>query len=1128
MKKLQEILISTRTMAVLLLLYAFSMAYATFVENDYGTPTAKALIYESKWFELIMVLLILNFVGNISRYRLWRKEKWPVLVFHLAFIFIFIGGAITRYISFEGQMTIREGETSNEIITDKNFFKIRIQKSGNEPQDYKDIPFLLASDKPIIAKILPHSLKAGYDYFGTRITVKQTNFVQRKKDSLIAKNNGTEYLHFVYAGENGRENYYLKSGETESLHGTLITFNRPIEGAIEFRNTNGKLEIKTPVDASYMTMATQATGSTKKDEYQDLALRSLYTVNDLRIVVPEGLKKGEVIAFEGDKKKDANLPDLLTVEVAGPKTKKLVDLVVQRGNPENYKQIQVDGIDMMLGFGPKVYNTPFALKLDDFVMETYPGSASPSAFESHVQIIDEGKQTPYKIYMNHVLNHKGYRFFQASFTPDRTGTRLSVNHDYWGTLISYIGYGLLFLGLFVTFFWKGSHFWKLNKMLKEINAKRAASVIILLFTLNINAQEIDMHGKDGSPEVTHSENDGHNHSPALSSSTESTTNPQSNNSSAKSLSTMRPISATDIIKKTKISKEHADKFGYLLVQNYEGRIVPISTQALDVLRKLFKSDSFKDGKGNSLTAEQWFLAMNTDTESWTRVPLIKIINGGEALKKKVKANEDGYTSLLNLFPMDPKTKNIHYILEEDYNTAFGKRAADQSKYDQAVIDLNDRMQVFNEFFSGQFMRIVPVQNDPNHTWNSWLNNNFEPDLESQKVMAPYMLSIMDAQQTGNWSKANAELNKLSDYQQKWGKSVVPDKSKVDLEVFMNRININFKLLIFYTLIGGLLLILGFAELFKPNKILNIIIKSFIYIGIIGYVLHFFGLIARWYISGHAPWSNGYEAIIFISWVGITAGLAFYFGAGKSSASQLVNKTIATASNLIGNNKNPNALIPAAGFMVAVIMMGFAHGGSALDPQITPLVPVLKSYWLIVHVAIITSSYGFFALSMIIAVITLVFYIISDNKLYKIHHDTTIKELTIVSEMSLTIGLFTLVVGNFLGGIWANESWGRYWSWDPKETWAFISIMIYAFALHMRLVPGLRGRWAFHVVAMFSFCSMVMTYFGVNYYLSGLHSYAAGDPVPIPAWVYIGLSTMLLLSILSYFKFKKLKASLKVK
>ncbi|WP_428068599.1 cytochrome c biogenesis protein CcsA [Chryseobacterium gambrini] len=1076
MKKLQDILISTRTMAVLLLVYAFAMAYATFLENDYGTPTAKALIYEAKWFELIMFLLILNFIGNIGRYRLWKREKWPVLVFHLAFILIFIGGAITRYISFEGTMHIREGETSNEIVTDKNFLKVQIEEKG-DVLDYKDIPYLMSP--------LHKDLEATYEFHDKKVKVVAKEYVQRKKDSLLADPNGAEYLHLVSTGQTGRQNIFIKSGETKSINGTLVTFNRAIEGAVEFKNEGGKLFIKTPVDASYMTMATQATGTTVKNEFQPLALRSLYSINELKLVVPEGLKKGKLLAIEGDRKKDQNVPDMLKVELQGPKTKQMVDLSVEKGNPNAYKQVTMDGLNIMIGFGPKIYNTPFSLKLDDFIMETYPGSSSPSAYESHIKIIDEGKQTPFKIYMNHVLNHKGYRFFQSSFDPDRMGTVLSVNHDYWGTLISYIGYTFLFGGMFFMFFWKGTHFWKLNKMLKDVNKKKAAAVILLLLSFGLNAQKIETHGTtDGSREHIHVEGDNHSHAQGS-----ETLKPQG----AQPFTKMKVVSADEIIARNKISAEHADKFGYLLVQNFEGRIVPINTEALDVLRKLYKKDEFKGTDGKSLTANQWFLSVNIDTPSWTMVPMIKVgTKGGDELKNKTKADEDGYTSLMNLFPADANG-NLRYILESDYNTAFRKKPAEQTNYDKEVIAVNERVQIFNEFFSGQFMRIVPVKNDANHTWHSWLDQKMEPDMESQQVMGPYFAEVLQAQQSGNWSKADAQLAKLSEYQQKWGKAVVPAKSKVDLEVFMNKVNINFKLLIFYTLIGGLLLILGFVELFKPKKVLNKAIKVIIVLGIVGYLFHFLGLVARWYISGHAPWSNGYEAIIFISWVGITAGLLLY--------------------------RNSNALIPAAGFMVAVIMMGFAHGGSALDPQITPLVPVLKSYWLIVHVAIITSSYGFFALSMIIAVISLVFYIISNKETYKLHHDTTLKELVIVSEMSLTIGLFALTVGNFLGGIWANESWGRYWSWDPKETWAFISIMVYAFVLHMRLVPGLRSRWAFHVATMFAFCSMVMTYFGVNYYLSGLHSYAAGDPVPVPAWVYIGLATMALLSAASYYKFR---------
>ncbi len=183
MRKLQNILISTRTMAVLLFLYAFAMGYATFMENDYGTPTAKALIYEAFWFELIMLLLIINFIGNIGRYRLFKKEKWPLLVFHLSFVLIFIGGAITRYISYEGQMHIREGETSNEIVTDKNFFKIQIEQNGDR-LSYKEIPYMMSSQEPLLAKVIPHKFKAKYDYHGQLVQVTQLDYILRKKDSL--------------------------------------------------------------------------------------------------------------------------------------------------------------------------------------------------------------------------------------------------------------------------------------------------------------------------------------------------------------------------------------------------------------------------------------------------------------------------------------------------------------------------------------------------------------------------------------------------------------------------------------------------------------------------------------------------------------------------------------------------------------------------------------------------------------------------------------------------------------------------------------------------------------------------------------------------------------------------------
>ena len=190
----------------------------------------------------------------------------------------------------------------------------------------------------------------------------------------------------------------------------------------------------------------------------------------------------------------------------------------------------------------------------------------------------------------------------------------------------------------------------------------------------------------------------------------------------------------------------------------------------------------------------------------------------------------------------------------------------------------------------------------------------------------------------------------------------------------------------------------------------------------------------------------------------------------------------------------------------------------VDPQITTLVPVLKSYWLTIHVSILTASYGFFGLSAILGFLTLIMFIFRDKKP---HLNDIIKHVSAINEISLIIGLAAITVGNFLGGVWANESWGRYWGWDPKETWAYVSIVVYAFVLHLRFVKSLNTPFAFATASLLAFSSIIMTYVGVNFYLSGMHSYATGDPVPIPTWAYVTVS-IVIITILLAIKNRKLK------
>jgi cytochrome c-type biogenesis protein CcsB len=259
----------------------------------------------------------------------------------------------------------------------------------------------------------------------------------------------------------------------------------------------------------------------------------------------------------------------------------------------------------------------------------------------------------------------------------------------------------------------------------------------------------------------------------------------------------------------------------------------------------------------------------------------------------------------------------------------------------------------------------------------------------------------------------------------------------------------------------------------------------------GFLFHTFGLGIRWYVAGHSPMSNGYESMIFISWVTLLAGFIF-------------------------SRKSPFALSATA--VLAGMTLMVAHL-SFMDPEITNLVPVLKSYWLTLHVSVITGSYGFLGLGAILGIISMILLSLSDKKNIE-RISVTIDELAVINYKTLTLGLYLLTIGTFLGAVWANESWGRYWGWDPKETWSLITIIVYSFVIHSRMIPGMKDIYTFNLLSLFAFSSVLMTYFGVNYYLTGLHSYASGDPIPVPVFVYVAVIVLASLSMFAYMKYRK--------
>ena len=808
--------------------------------------------------------------------------------------------------------------------------------------------------------------------------------------------------------------------------------------------------------------------------------------------------------------------------VSDGNTTKMVNVLTAENETLEPGTCLINGVKISISYGNLPYKLPFSITLREFQLDRYPGSNSPSSYASEITVNDPEMKLvkPFRIYMNNILNYRGYRFFQSSYDQDEKGTILSVNHDYWGTLVTYVGYFFMLIGMVLTLFNKNSRFHTVIRLSKSLQDKRKASkallvAVLLGFSASIFAVD--------------------------------------NNSS---------------------KKEHFEALSSLLIQDEaQGRIEPISTYASDVIRKITKKTSY-----NGQSALDVFISMMINPTQWQKEPVIKVAHDG--LAKELGAAKD-HVSFNQLVDMQ---HGGVYKLSEKVNAAYQKDPSQRNQYEKELINVDERLNILNSIFTGTLLNIFPAQADKNSKWTSAATISTQtpsepmatvakggscpmtgktgmsdkpadiatteamgsagdkcpvtgksgkagkidesamksmPDsaakssaggemnasgmmggmptmnpIEStgpDKLLNNYLSAVQEGYENGNWSNANMALLSLKNYQILNGGNQLPSKARVKMEVMYNNLSIFLTLAILYGLIGIILISLHLFNILKFNSKLEKWLDLSIYPLGIMFLVYTAGLALRWYISSHAPWSNGYESMIFVGWATTLAGLVF---AMRSPI------TLAITS------------------LLAAIALAVA-GMSWMNPEITNLVPVLKSYWLVIHVAVITSSYGFFATAAMLALFNMCL-MIARNQKNAIKLNDNIQEFSYIIELTLTIGLFMLTVGTFLGGIWANESWGRYWGWDSKETWALVSVLIYSAILHLRKIKNTNNLLIFNAVSVLGFSTIIMTYFGVNYYLSGMHSYGQGTPPAIPIGVYIVIFIIISLILSAYLSEKKFR------
>jgi cytochrome c-type biogenesis protein CcsB len=912
-----KFLFSPVLMSVLFVLFAVAMAVATFLENDFGSSAAYSMVYDTRWFELILLLLAANLVGQLIIFKLYKRAKLPVFLFHLSFILMIVGAGITRYFGWEGAIHIREGEEQNTCFSTEKYI--------------------------------------GY-------SIKDNN-------GTIIAGNSEKYSMTSVSADNYKKTLKINDKEYE------LVLAKILPNASEVISKDGELK------AVAVNPGEQNTG-------QNAFIFNLYGEKE----------SATVYLWDREAEKVA----------AGSSV--------------------IDGKTVEITYGSKSIPLPFSIKLNDFVLERYPGSNSPSGYRSDVVLLDktENVEKPFMIFMNNILKYKGYRFYQSSYDRDENGTILSVNHDMAGMLVTYTGYALLFIFIILALLSKNSVFHNINAGYWQSNIRKAIpSVILILF-----------------------------------------------------LSGLSSVNAQKLIPDKSVAKE----FGKVLVQDQKGRTKPLFTLSNDILRKVTRENEFE-----GLTSMQVFLGLYLDFNNWKDVPMIRVSNKDLQIKLGIRGKFASFSDLVNL------DGNGSYKISEDVNNAYSKASGERSKMDKEVMKIDERLNIVYMIYKGDFLKFFPLKDGTNN-WGS-------PQDALQKAVSKedslYLKSIIpvltDALQTNNIAATRQVAGSVSDYQTRFAEYDLPSKSRTNTELLYYELSIFERLFPFYATVGLIMLIGLITMVIRGRKETSLYVKVLGWLLFAGFLFHTLGLGLRWYIAGHSPMSNGYESMIFISWVTLLAGFIF----SRKSAFAL----------------SATAVLASMTLMVAHL--------SFMDPEITNLVPVLKSYWLTLHVSVITGSYGFLGLGAILGLITMILLTLSNDK-NRDRIANTIDELTVINFKTLTLGLYFLTIGTFLGAVWANESWGRYWGWDPKETWSLITIIIYSIVIHSRMIPGMKDVFTFNLISLFAFSSVLMTYFGVNYYLSGLHSYAAGDPIPVPTFVYIAVIILAALSFMAYSKYYSYK------
>lgn len=645
--------------------------------------------------------------------------------------------------------------------------------------------------------------------------------------------------------------------------------------------------------------------------------------------------------------------------------------------------------EMMSMTETKSQPLPFVVRLDRFDVVNHPGTTAASDYITRFSIADGKTITHAQVSMNKIFVYHGVRFYQASYDTDNLGSMLSVSSDRWGIPTTYTGYGLLFFSLLWLLIDPKGTFRRSIRQLSHLGG-------------TVNESKENTSQARRSPILT------------------------------KTILLLLAVPITSHAQ-TSVPQETADRFGKLLME-YNNRICPAETYALDFVQKIHGDRSYKD-----YTAEQVLLGWTFYPEDWSGEPFIRI----KSSEMRRQLGIGKYASVNAFF------RDGEYILGQPaYDYAHG---TNKDAFHKACADIDSKLQMMMTLRQGTPFTLYPYTFSHHRTlWFSPFER-FPKELPRKDAdfIGRTFATLFVVARRGDFATVNSTLDAIAKYQQRNGGNSLPSKSRLTAEKIYNRLPYTTILFMLNLTLGMLTLVFMARRATKAAHPLRVLL-------LLSFLLLTFVLALRWMIAGTIPLGNGYETTLAVAWMAQLFVLIF-------------------ASTQPAGHNGLTLLMCAFGFLISGFFLLVSHI-SLMDPAIGPLMPVLNSPLLSIHVSFMMMSYAFLAITFFCGLAALM-------------RPCQAEALQVVSRVFLYPAIVTLGIGIFLGAIWANVSWGSYWSWDPKETWALITFMLYAIALHTQSLPRLSRPRAYHIYMVFCFLSILMTYFGVNYLLSGMHSYA---------------------------------------